>query len=243
MLDLVDDEGLRFVIGHEVGHVLSGHAVYRTMLLQLISIATSIQWLPIGAWGVRAMILGLNEWFRKSELSCDRAGLLCSQDPKAALRVHASMAGAQNPDEMDVSAFLDQAEEYESSGDVRDSLIKILQISGQSHPLAALRAAELQKWAAGPGYADILAGNYPRRSEDKNAPMSEDVRAAAGSYRDNFTTSGDPLVQGRRPGRFGGRHGRRCRGQPDAGLVAGSGRTSRPLSPHPLPELVEGCPR
>ena len=32
MLELVDDEGLRFIIGHEVGHVLSGHAVYRTML-------------------------------------------------------------------------------------------------------------------------------------------------------------------------------------------------------------------
>ena len=195
MLDLVDEEGLRFVIGHEAGHVLSGHAVYRTMLLQLISIATSIQWLPIGAWGVRAMILGLNEWFRKSELSCDRAGLLCSQDPRAVLRVHASMAGAQDPDEMDVSAFLDQAEEYESSGDVRDSLIKLLQISGQSHPLAALRAAELQRWAAGPEYAAILAGDYPRRSEDKLAPLSEDVKAAASSYRDNFTTSGDPLFK------------------------------------------------
>ncbi len=115
MLDLVDDEGLRFVIGHEVGHVLSGHAVYRTMLLQLINIATAIQWMPIGAWGVRAIIFGLNEWFRKSELSCDRAGLLCSQDPRAALRVHASLAGAENPDEMDVAAFLDQAEEYEST--------------------------------------------------------------------------------------------------------------------------------
>ena len=110
MLDLVDDDGLRFVIGHEVGHVLSGHAVYRTMLLQLINIATSIQWMPIGYWGIRAIIQGLNEWYRKSELSCDRAGLLCGQDPKAALRVHASLAGAQNPDEMDVAGFLDQAD-------------------------------------------------------------------------------------------------------------------------------------
>ena len=195
LLELVDEEGLRFAIGHEVGHVLSGHAVYRTMLQQLIGIASSIQWLPIGAWGVRAMILGLNEWFRKSELSCDRAGLLCSQDPRAALRVHAALAGAQDPDEMDVTAFLDQAKEYESSGDLRDSLLKILQISGQSHPLAALRAAELQKWAASAEYADILAGHYPRRSEDKSAPMGEDVRAAANSYRENFSTSGDPLFK------------------------------------------------
>jgi len=195
MLDLVDAEGLRFIIGHEVGHVLSGHAVYRTMLISLVNLAAAMEWLPLGAWSIRAIVLGLNEWFRKSELSCDRAGLLCSQDPNAALRAHASMAGARNPDEMDIAGFLDQAEEYEKSGDVRDSLLKLLQMSGKSHPLAALRAAELQKWAAGPEYAEILTGNYPRRSDDKDAPMSEEVKAAANSYEHNFTTSGDPLYK------------------------------------------------
>ncbi len=70
---------------------------------------------------------------------------------KAALRVHATLAGAQNPDEMDVAGFLDQATEYTTTGDVRDSLLKIVQISAQTHPLAALRAAELQRWAAGRG--------------------------------------------------------------------------------------------
>ncbi len=195
MMDLVDDEGLRFVIGHEVGHVLSGHALYRTMLMQLISLSKSIQWLPIGAWGVRAIILGLNEWFRKSELSCDRAGLLCVQDAHTVLRVHASQAGAQNPDEMDVAGFLDQAAEYESSGDVRDSLLKILQLTDQTHPLAALRAAQLQKWAASDEYQNILAGDYPRRSADKDAPLGDDVKAAAASYRETFTTSSDPLFK------------------------------------------------
>ena len=195
MLDLVDAEGLQFIIGHEVGHVLSGHAVYRTMLISLVNLAAAMEWLPIGAWSIRAIVLGLNEWFRKSELSCDRAGLLCSQDPNAALRAHASLAGARNPNEMDVAGFLDQAEEYEKSGDVRDSLLKLLQMSGKSHPLAALRAAELQKWAAGPEYAEILAGNYPRRSNDKDAPMSEEAKAAANSYKHNFTTSGDPLYK------------------------------------------------
>ncbi len=32
LIDLLDDEELRFVIGHEVGHILSGHAVYQTMM-------------------------------------------------------------------------------------------------------------------------------------------------------------------------------------------------------------------
>lgn len=206
MLELLDAEGLRFVVGHETGHVLSGHAIYRTMLMQLISISSSVQWIPLGAWGMRAIIAGLNEWFRKSELSADRAGLLCTQDPSAALKVHAAMAGALNPDDMDVAGFLDQAREYQSSGDVRDSVLKLLQISGQTHPMAALRAAELQKWAAAGEYRDILAGTYPRRSEDNDAPLGEDVKAAAAAYRKSFATSSDPLFKiiGKAGGVLGG---------------------------------------
>ena len=64
------------MVGHELGHILSGHAVYRTMLLILIQLAARIAWMPIGYMGLRAIIWGLEEWFRKSELSCDRAGLL-----------------------------------------------------------------------------------------------------------------------------------------------------------------------
>ena len=194
MLQLLDTDGMRFIIGHEVGHVLSGHGLYRTVLTQLVAISGSVQWLPLGAWGLRAIVLALHEWYRKAELSADRAGLLCTQDPSAALKVHAALAGALDPDELDVAGFLDQAREYQSSGDVRDSVLKLLQISGQTHPMAAIRAAELQEWAAGQEYRTILAGDYPRRGDDADAPISEDVRAAAASYRKSFRSSSDPLV-------------------------------------------------
>lgn len=38
LVELMDAESLRFAIGHEMGHVLSGHAVYRTMLMILLNI-------------------------------------------------------------------------------------------------------------------------------------------------------------------------------------------------------------
>ena len=44
MVDLMDPEEIRFVIGHELGHVLSGHAVYRTMLYHLLNLATRLAW-------------------------------------------------------------------------------------------------------------------------------------------------------------------------------------------------------
>lgn len=195
LLEIMDADGLRFVLGHELGHVLSGHAVYRTMLLSLLRISQNVSWVPLGALPLRVIVMALQEWYRKSELSCDRAGLLVGQDAGAALRVHAALAGATDPDEMDVAGFLDQAAEYERGGDIRDSFIKLFHLDGREHPLAAVRAAELQKWAAGPQYRAILSGEYPRRGDDADAAMSDEARSAAQSYRDSFTSSADPLAR------------------------------------------------
>lgn len=195
LLEILEADGLRFVLGHELGHVLSGHAVYRTMLLSLVRISQNISWIPLGALPLRVIVMALQEWYRKSELSCDRAALLVGQDAAAALRVHAALAGSTDPDAMDVSGFLDQAKEYDRGGDLRDSLLKLLLMDGRTHPLAAQRAAELQQWAAGAQYRDILSGEYPKRQDDGAADMSDEVRAAARSYRDSFTASADPLTK------------------------------------------------
>src|SRR4029450_3475243 len=55
-------------------------------------------------------------------------------------------------------------------------------------------AAELRKWIDNGDYRRILGGDYPRRDGDGNASVSDDVRAAANSYRETFRTSQDPLV-------------------------------------------------
>lgn len=93
LLDLMSEQELRFIVGHELGHALSGHAVYRTMLLHLMRLAGNLGWMPIGGWALRAIVAALMEWQRKSELSGDRAGMLCGQDVDTAIRVEMKLAG------------------------------------------------------------------------------------------------------------------------------------------------------
>jgi Zn-dependent protease with chaperone function len=194
LLDLLDDDELRFILGHELGHAHSGHAVYQTMLQHLVRLSENLGWLPLGYWPLRAIVAALREWSRKAELSGDRAGLLVGQDPDAALRVHMKLAGGARLSEMDSEAFLGQAAEYDAAGDLRDGVLKLLNLEGQTHPFAVLRAAELRRWANSDDYAQALVGNYPRRADDRSASVAEEVRAAARAYRDSFDLSADPLV-------------------------------------------------
>ena len=194
LVNLHDAEELRFVIGHELGHVLSGHAVYRTMLLWLVQMATRIAWMPIGFIGLRAIIWGLEEWFRKSELSCDRAGVLAGQDLDAARRALMKLAGGPYLSELNPDAFREQAREYDAVPDMRDSVLKLLQLQGNTHPFAVVRYAELDHWATHGAYERILAGDYERREDDRDASVREEVRNAARSYQESWSRSEDPLA-------------------------------------------------
>ncbi|MFE6775689.1 M48 family metallopeptidase [Streptomyces sp. NPDC057702] len=194
LVELLDEEEMRAVIGHEVGHALSGHAVYRTILLFLTNFAAKVAWIPLGNVAVMAIVTALREWFRKSELSADRAGLLVGQDLQASMRGLMKLAGGNHLHEMNVDAFLEQAEEYEAGGDLRDSVLKIMNVLPRSHPFATVRAAELKKWAASRDFQRLMDGHYPRREEDKDTSVSESFKESASHYADSVRNSKDPLM-------------------------------------------------
>jgi Zn-dependent protease with chaperone function len=194
LVELMDGEEMRWVIGHELGHALSGHAVYRTMLFHLTRLAARMAWFAIGYIGLRVIIAGLEEWYRKSELSCDRAGVLAGQDPGAGRRALMKLAGGARMSELSHDAFQQQAREYDAVPDVREGLIKLLQLQGNTHPFAVTRFAELDRWISDGEYAPILAGDYPRREDDERTSVTEEMRAAARSYQESWNRSDDPFV-------------------------------------------------
>jgi Zn-dependent protease with chaperone function len=193
-VESLDDDELRYILGHELGHLASGHAVYRTMMMILTRMSANLTWLPAGSIVLRGVIVALHEWWRKAELSADRAGLLAGQDPAAALRSHMKLAGGGDLTEIDTAAFLEQAAEYDSTGDLRESLIKLRMTAFMTHPLPVARAAELRHWIDDGQYGRIMAGDYPRRADDPDASVGGAAKEAADSYRDSFKRSQDPLV-------------------------------------------------
>ena len=194
LVDLLDEEEMRAVIGHEVAHAMSGHALYRTMLLILTNIAGKIAWVPLGNIAIMAIITALKEWFRKAEISCDRAGLLVGQDPQASMRGLMKLAGGHHLHEMNTDAMLEQAEEYDRAGDLRDGVIKLLQVLPQTHPFVAVRVRQIKQWSEGEEYSSIMAGAYPRRDQDRDASVTDQVKAAADSYASSFKETKDPLM-------------------------------------------------
>lgn len=187
LLDLLDDDELRFALGHEIGHVMSGHAVYRTVLMRLLGMTGVLSAVPGGALGARALTAALMEWSRKAELSADRAGLLAIQDPATAARVHMKLASGGHLDDLDTASFFAQAAEYTETEDVRDSILKLFLVEQLSHPFAVVRAGELRRWAESGEYAALLAGDYPRRDDDAGAGLTDAVKEAAAGYGEAFT--------------------------------------------------------
>lgn len=183
-LALLDDDEQRFIIAHELGHIMSGHVTYRTIAVLLLTIG--LRNLPfLAGMALMPFQLALLEWYRKAELSCDRAGLLAIQNPDAAMRTFLKMAGGGSQgDEINLEEFMTQAAEYETEGNAWDTVLKVLNTAFRDHPFSTVRAAELQRWVQSGGYQTILNGDYPRRGGDGQRPLSQDYSDAANYYGD-----------------------------------------------------------
>jgi len=156
MFDHFDDDELRFVIGHECGHIQNNHVVYLTtlmMLSQILSVAGLLAplLLPVKA--------ALQAWSRAAEITCDRAGLLCCKDEKAATNSFAKLAIGSRKlfAEMDMDVYLEQL------GEGRDGMGRVGELQ-MSHPYLTKRIESLRLFSSSALYrgAQGLAGGITR---------------------------------------------------------------------------------
>jgi Zn-dependent protease with chaperone function len=185
-LEVLDEDEIRTLLAHELGHVMSGHALYTTIaaILALVSLG----FLPsLAVLAVLPVRLAFLEWSRKSELSADRAGLLGIQDVIIAQRLDMKMAGGGRGDAfegaLNIDAFMAQANEYTYANEGLDVVYKLLNTLALTHPMHTVRAAELQRWVAAGEYERIIRGEYTRRGpESADRPIRDDMGAAKDYY-------------------------------------------------------------
>lgn len=183
-LEVLTRDEVEAIIAHEVGHILSGHVLYRTLLILLMQL--TVFRYPLAGIAVLPILLALLEWNRKAELSCDRAALLGVQDRDTVLSALMKLAGGTRDEEdnLDLSEFVNQSDEYMENRDVLDRVYKLLNVLGATHPFSVVRVAELRMWVESGRYDAILAGDYTRRDEEDPRPYIDDLKEAAKGYGD-----------------------------------------------------------
>lgn len=198
---LTRDE-LRVLLSHELGHIMSGHVTYRT--IATIILVFGVGNLPfVAGLAILPFQLALLEWYRKSELSCDRASLLDAQDPDLVMTTFMKLAGGEEfGDKLDLAAFKEQSKEYELDGSAWDTILKALNTAFQSHPFFTVRAGELQRWVDSGAYARAMAGDYKRRADVKPGEgLGADMKEASTYYADQAKAAaskvGDSLGRAR----------------------------------------------
>ncbi|WP_420447372.1 M48 family metallopeptidase [Candidatus Palauibacter sp.] len=182
MLEILSEDEVESVLGHEVGHILSGHVLYRTLLIVVVNLV--IVRYPLAGLALQPILMALMEWYRKSELSSDRAGLLAIQNPRIAMSALMQLAGGSRGVALDLDEFIAQSDEYRAGGDLLDAVYKVLNVLVQTHPFAVIRVAELRDWIESGEYDRILSGEYQRRGDTDDRPYREDLREAAKGYQE-----------------------------------------------------------
>lgn len=153
LVDQFDDDELRFVIGHEMGHIQNRHVVYGTVLRVLkTSAAIFLRWI------IAPAEIALATWSRRAEITCDRAGLLCSRDLRSATRSFLKLAcGSQKLyDQIDLDVYLQQFEDARGNlGRYQEAFATHPYLPKRIHALKVFAESALYREAVGLGQGGV----------------------------------------------------------------------------------------
>lgn len=144
LLKIMDEAELRFILGHELGHIALNHTWLNTLLGGMAGV-------PVSFGAALVIIFAFRWWNRACEYSADRAGLIaCGSLEKATSALIKLVAGG-----LHTQAEMDQALQLVDAED--DSLMGNLAESLSTHPLVINRIEKLREYAASRDYKALLA--------------------------------------------------------------------------------------
>jgi Zn-dependent protease with chaperone function len=180
-----DEEELRSVLAHEMGHVLADHVGLTTTLQLTHLILTGVlRGQPLAGLPLRALYYALLEWARMAELTADRSSALVIGDPLVTCRTLMRLAGGPVKD-LNLDAFIRQATEYQEEPSPFSRYTRFMKEIGATHPFPVRRVRELVEWVGSGDYDRIRAGTYVRRGQEP-APNAE-FDAAFQHYKQRFS--------------------------------------------------------
>ena len=154
--DLFTESEMMFTLGHELGHFAAGHKPYHMLImsfyLPFMSDPTFKAWASL-------VKLPLFEWYRKSDYTADRIGLLCCQDINVALSTMIKKAGLPRKyyDQINIDGFIQQARDFnENYTGTLNVIVKNLTIRSAEFPWLVDRAAKLLDWYEHGNYNQIV---------------------------------------------------------------------------------------
>lgn len=154
-VDLLSPDELFFMIGHELGHIKCGHKSYHMF--------TEAMYMPLASSDMKIWMnlvkMPMLNWYRVSDFSADRIGLLCCQDINVALTTMIKMAGLPKNcyDRIHVKSFIQQAIDFRNNySGTMDRIIKYLSINAAAMPWLVVRAGELWNWYSSGEYDKII---------------------------------------------------------------------------------------
>lgn len=188
LLDMMDDDEVRFIIGHELSHIKSQHIIYQALgaILGENLLSALLSTVPGLSTFSQPAIYALNyayyEWFRAAELSCDRGGYLACQNFTASCKALMKLAGSSQRyvNELNLDEFIAQSKDFQDAGSEALGMVqKIILSNGRSHPWSVSRVHALIKFNESGEYDQVIARTAPRKEVPEPSPMLEGTGAAA----------------------------------------------------------------
>lgn len=155
IIGLFNREELMFIIGHELGHIKSGHCYYNFIASNFSKLVNNLPVLD------NISKVSLLRWSRMSEFTADRSGLLCCQNVNSAITAFMKIAGVpiKYYSELNTDSFLKQAEEFKVryKDDLFGNIAKAINIVNSTHPWTLLRSYYINEWSNSEDYYRLLS--------------------------------------------------------------------------------------